>query len=144
MASVLEVKVQPGDRIKPGDVLIVLDDRDLAAQLGEALAAVNAAEVMQTSQRDVDRSKWLEPRRARKRRAASSAPTTCPSTLERRVSKSPDRSATELNADQGGFAGVVADRFADPATWLSRANRCWPSRTPASWNCTPACLKARR
>jgi len=56
IASVLEVKVQPGDRVKPGDVLIVLDDRELVAQHGEALAAVAAAEVdVAVRQRDYDR-----------------------------------------------------------------------------------------
>src|SRR5262249_56481153 len=56
IASVLEVKVQPGDRVTPGDVLIVLDDRELVAQQGEALAAVAAAEVdVDVRQRDYDR-----------------------------------------------------------------------------------------
>src|SRR5262245_27234268 len=56
IASVLEVKVQPGDRIKPGDVLIVLDDRELVAQKREALAAVAAAEVeVDVRRRDYDR-----------------------------------------------------------------------------------------
>src|SRR5262245_50459474 len=56
IAAVLEVKVQPGDKVKPGDVLVVLDDRELAAQRGEALAAVSAAEVdVDVRRRDYDR-----------------------------------------------------------------------------------------
>jgi RND family efflux transporter MFP subunit len=44
LATVLEVKVQPGDRVKPGDPLVTLDDRELAAQQREATAALTAAE----------------------------------------------------------------------------------------------------
>src|SRR5262245_38404808 len=60
IASVLEVKVQPGDRVKPGDVLVVLDDRELVAQHGEALAAVTAAEVdVDVRKRDHDRTMMI-------------------------------------------------------------------------------------
>lgn len=44
LASVLEVKVQPGDRVKKGDPLIILDDREIMAQEREAAASLTAAE----------------------------------------------------------------------------------------------------
>jgi multidrug resistance efflux pump len=44
LAPVLEVRVQAGDRVRAGQVLVVLDDRDLAAHARQAEAAVSAAE----------------------------------------------------------------------------------------------------
>ena len=44
VAPVLEVRVRAGDRVRTGDVLVVLDDRDLGAQWRQAVAAVAAAE----------------------------------------------------------------------------------------------------
>jgi RND family efflux transporter MFP subunit len=44
MSTVRSVRVQPGDRVKAGQVLMVLDDRDLAATARQARSAVLAAE----------------------------------------------------------------------------------------------------
>ncbi len=44
LAGVREIKPRPGDRVKAGDVLIVLDDRELVAQQREAVASLAAAE----------------------------------------------------------------------------------------------------
>jgi RND family efflux transporter MFP subunit len=44
LARILEVKVRPGDPIKPGLELVLLDNRELLAQQAEALAAVTAAD----------------------------------------------------------------------------------------------------
>jgi membrane fusion protein, multidrug efflux system len=44
LATVLAVRVRPGDRVKPGDTLVTLDDRELAAQQREATASLAAAE----------------------------------------------------------------------------------------------------
>jgi len=43
LAPVLEVRVVPGDRVRAGQVLVVLDDRDLGAQARSARAAASAA-----------------------------------------------------------------------------------------------------
>ena len=43
LAPVLEVRVVPGDRVRAGQVLIVLDARDLGAQARSARAAASAA-----------------------------------------------------------------------------------------------------
>jgi len=44
LASVREIKPRPGDRVKAGDLLIVLDDRELVAQQREAVASLAATE----------------------------------------------------------------------------------------------------
>ncbi|HEY2786004.1 MAG TPA: efflux RND transporter periplasmic adaptor subunit [Fimbriiglobus sp.] len=44
LASVREIKPRPGDRVKVGEVLVVLDDRELLARQREAAAAFAAAE----------------------------------------------------------------------------------------------------
>ena len=43
MAPVREVRVQPGDRVRSGQVLVVLDDRDLSAGARQATTARDAA-----------------------------------------------------------------------------------------------------
>jgi RND family efflux transporter MFP subunit len=43
MATVVEVKVKEGDRVKKGDVLVVLDPRQVGAQLEEAEAGLGEA-----------------------------------------------------------------------------------------------------
>ena len=44
MASIREVKVRAGDEVSEGEVLVVLDDRDLAARAQQAQRAVDAAQ----------------------------------------------------------------------------------------------------
>jgi len=44
LATVREIKPRPGDRVKAGEILIVLDDRELLAQQREAVASLAAAE----------------------------------------------------------------------------------------------------
>lgn len=44
MASVREVRVQPGDRVRAGQVLVVLDDRDLSANARMAHSSATAAD----------------------------------------------------------------------------------------------------
>lgn len=44
MAPVREVRVQPGDRVRAGQVLVVLDDRDLSAGARQASTAREAAD----------------------------------------------------------------------------------------------------
>ncbi len=44
MASVREIRPRPGDLVKAGDVLVVLDDRELVAQQREAIASLAVTE----------------------------------------------------------------------------------------------------
>jgi RND family efflux transporter MFP subunit len=44
VAAVMDVRSRAGDRVRKGDVLVVLDDRDVTARAREAQASVNAAE----------------------------------------------------------------------------------------------------
>lgn len=118
LASVMEVKVQPGDRIQPGDVLIVLDDRELVAQHGEALAAVAAAEVdLGVRQRDYDRIRTISENAVSKeeRDRVAGAFNLSKALLKRarqQVARiEVQRTYTKIKA---AAPGVVADRFADP------------------------------
>ncbi len=49
LASVRDVRVSPGDRVRAGQTLVVLDNRDLAAQARSARSAVLAAEQSATA-----------------------------------------------------------------------------------------------
>lgn len=53
MGQVKEVRVQPGDRVATGDVLVQLEDGDFAAQLRRARAGVRGAE---SGLEEIDRS----------------------------------------------------------------------------------------
>lgn len=58
LAGVLEVKARPGDRVLAGAPLVTLDDRELAAQQREALAAQAAADAdLVTRRADFERAK---------------------------------------------------------------------------------------
>lgn len=58
LAGVLEVKARPGDRVLAGAPLVTLDDRELAAQQREALAALTAADAdLVTRRADFERAK---------------------------------------------------------------------------------------
>jgi RND family efflux transporter MFP subunit len=63
LATVLDVRVRPGDRVNPGDPLVTLDDRELAAQQREATASLAAAEAdLVTRRADYERAKTLRDR----------------------------------------------------------------------------------
>lgn len=49
VAPVVEVRARPGDRVKQGMPLVLLDDRDLAARSAQAQAALTAAQNGRTS-----------------------------------------------------------------------------------------------
>ena len=60
LATIREIKVRPGDRVKAGDVIVVLDDRELTAQQREAAAALSATEAdLNTRKSDYERVKSL-------------------------------------------------------------------------------------
>lgn len=118
IASVLAVKVQPGDRVKPGDLLIVLDDRELVAQRGEALAAVTAAEVdVDVRQRDYDRF-VVEAANAtsKEEKDRITGAYNLAQALLKRARQQVARIEVQLTYTRikATSPGVVADRFADP------------------------------
>lgn len=118
IASVLEVKVQPGDRVKAGDVLIVLDDRELIAQQREAMAAVAVAEAdLGIRKRDYDRVMSLAPGSASKDELdrVSGAYDISQAQLKR-SRQQVARIEVQLTYTQikSAAPGVVADRYADP------------------------------
>lgn len=118
IASVLEVKVQPGDRVKPGDVLIVLDDRELVAQQAEALAALTAAEVdVDVRQRDYDRFMMVAAQATSKEeKDRVTGVYNLSKALLTRSRQQVARIEVQLTYTQikAASPGVVADRFADP------------------------------
>jgi RND family efflux transporter MFP subunit len=60
LATILDVRVRPGDRVNPNDTLVLLDDRELLAQQREAAAALTAAEAdLVTRRTDYERAKML-------------------------------------------------------------------------------------
>lgn len=85
MAPVREVRVRPGDRVRTGQVLVVLDDRDLAAEARRARAAGTAAEE--------------SARAAASNREAAAAALTLAEATHRRISQLSERkSATPRNS----------------------------------------------
>lgn len=63
LASVREVYVDPGARVKVGDDLILLDDSELVAQQREAMASLSAAEAdLVVRKSEVARLKLLQPK----------------------------------------------------------------------------------
>lgn len=119
LATIREIKPRPGDRVKAGDVLIVLDDRELLAQQREAVAALATADAdLVTRRSNFERTKALK--------GTGSTSTEELSNLEGafRVAETQVKRAKEtisrieilisytkitLRTD-----GLVADRFAEP------------------------------
>lgn len=117
-ASVLELKVQPGDKVNAGDVLIVLDDRELVAQQHEAMAAVAVAEAdLDNRKRDKDRLMSLSPTTTTKYELdkVTSAHGIAQAQLKRSRQQLA-RIEVQLTYTQikATAPGVVADRYADP------------------------------
>src|SRR5262245_60064339 len=119
LATILDVHVRPGDRVKPGDVLVTLDDRELAAQQREATASLAAAEAdLVTRRADYDRVKPLRdtgsvsPEESSKVEGAFRV-------AEAQVTRAKEaiaRLAVQLTHTRiaAPGTGLVADRFVDP------------------------------
>jgi RND family efflux transporter MFP subunit len=117
IAAVLEMKVQPGERVKPGDVLIVLDDRELVAQQAEAVAAVNAAEVdVGIRKRDYDRILIAANAVSNEEKDRITGAYNLSLALLKRTRQQVARIEVQLTYTRikAATSGVVADRFADP------------------------------
>lgn len=119
MARVLEVRVAPGQRVRTGDVLVVLDDRDTRARLQQAEAAMQAADALATqATADLRRARRLFEQQATTQQDLDAAIARAAS-AQAQVAQARDAVAearvmtgeTELRAP---FDGVVATRLADP------------------------------
>ena len=68
MANIMEMRVRAGDSVKKGDVLVVLDDRDLRARVAQAREALRAAEATRDLAKiEVDRLTSMVQQRGRQR-----------------------------------------------------------------------------
>jgi RND family efflux transporter MFP subunit len=119
MARVLEVRVQAGSAVRRGDVLAVLDARDLAARRQQAEAAVTAAEAQaRQAAADLGRARQLFAKQALTRQDLDAAEARA-ATARAQAAQARDALAevrvrlgeTEVRAP---FDGVVAARLVDP------------------------------
>jgi RND family efflux transporter MFP subunit len=119
LATVLDIKVRPGDRVKPGELLVVLDDRELMAQQREATATLTAAEAdLATRRGEFERAKKSqakgvigEDEYAKVEGAFRVAEAQAARTKEAIARLAVQLTHTRIAATA---AGLVADRFVDP------------------------------
>lgn len=101
MASIAQVHVRPGDRVRRGEVLVTLDARDLRANRGQAdAAALSAVEQARAAEADIH--------------AAESALVLAGATHDRMTALHAKRSATAQELDQAvaSLAAAEAQRSA--------------------------------
>ena len=116
---VREIKQRPGDRVKAGDVLVTLDDRELVAQQREAVASLAATEAdLVTKRSDYERIKALRNKSAVSAEEASRVEGAfrVSETQVKRAKETISRievmiTYTKITASTDG---LVADRFAEP------------------------------
>ena len=119
MARVLEVRVQAGDAVRRGDVLAVLDARDLTARQQQADAALAAA-TAQARQADADlrRARQLFDKEAFTRQdldaAEARAATARAQAAQARDALAEARVHLGETSVRAPFDGVVAARLVDP------------------------------
>jgi membrane fusion protein (multidrug efflux system) len=119
MANIREIKPRPGDRVKAGDPLVTLDDRELYAQQREAAANLSSAEADQTTRKS-------EYERVKNLRSSGSVSIDELSRVEgayrvteaqvRRAKEMIGRLDVQLTYTRIGASAdaVVAERFAEP------------------------------
>lgn len=119
LASIREIKPRPGDTVKAGDILIVLDDRELVAQQREAVASLAAAEAdLVTRKSEYERFKTLrgtggvsaeELNRVEGAYRVTEA-------VVRRAKETISRIEVQISYTKisAGNDGLVSDRFAEP------------------------------
>lgn len=117
IATIQEVNVQPGDKVKPGDPLIVLDDRELLAQQREAAAALSAAEAdFDQRKREYDRVMSVGAAASKDEKDRATGVYNVAQAQVRRFREQVGRIEVQLSYTKikAASAGVVADRYADP------------------------------
>jgi RND family efflux transporter MFP subunit len=131
MARVLDVRVTAGTLVKQGDVLAVLDDRDVRARVEQARAALAAVEAQaRQADADVRRARTLFQKQASTQQDLDAAEARAKATRAQ-VAQARDAVAeaevmlgeTTVRAP---FDGVVAERLVDPGDTIT------PGRTVVS------------
>jgi len=116
LASVREIKARPGDRVKAGDVLIVLDDRELVAQQREAVASLAASEAdLVTRRANYQRVKALASFSAEELSNIEGAFRVA-ETQVKRAKETISRIEVQITYTKiaASTDGLVSDRFAEP------------------------------
>jgi len=119
LATIRDIKPRPGDRVKAGELLIALDDRELSAQQREATASLASSDadlVMRKS--DYERIKALKATNSISPEEASRVEGSFRVTEAqvRRAKETISRIEVQLTFTKilATNDGLVADRFADP------------------------------
>ena len=119
LASIREIKQRPGDRVKAGDVLVTLDDRELVAQQREAVASLAATEAdLVTRRSDYDRTKALRNNNAISAEEASRVEGAfrVSEAQVKRAKETISRIEVQITYTKivASTDGLVSDRFAEP------------------------------
>lgn len=117
LASVREIKPRPGDRVKAGDVLVVLDDRELVAQQREAVASLAAAEAdLVTRRSNYQRIKSLAGSASAEELNNIEGAFRVAETQVKRAKETISRIEVQITYTKitASTDGLVSDRFAEP------------------------------
>jgi RND family efflux transporter MFP subunit len=117
LAAIREVKPRPGDRVKAGEVLVTLDDRELVAEQREATAALAATDAdLVTRRADYERVQKLRGTVSAEERTRIEGALRVAEAQVRRAKEAIARVEVQLTYTKiaSSTDGVVADRFADP------------------------------
>lgn len=117
LATVLDVRARPGDRVRPGDELVILDDRELAARHREATASLAVAEAdLVTRRADYDRMKELRHAVSADEYGRVEGAFRVAEAQVMRAKEAIGRLAVQLTHTKivASGMGLVADRFVDP------------------------------
>jgi RND family efflux transporter MFP subunit len=116
LGAIRDIKPRPGDRVKAGDVLITLDDRELVAQQREATAALAVAEAdLVTRRTDFERIQKLRGSVSADEVTRIEGALRVAEAQTRRAKEAISRVEVQLSYTRitSSTDGLVSDRFAD-------------------------------
>ena len=117
LASVREIKPRPGDRVKAGDVLIILDDRELFALQREAVASLTASEAdLVTRRSNYQRVKALTGSASAEELSNAEGAFRVAESQVKRAKEIISRIEVQITYTKiaASTDGLVSDRFAEP------------------------------
>lgn len=119
MARVLEVRATIGGRVKQGEVIAVLDDRDIRARVQQAAAALRAAEAQsRQAGEDLRRARVLFAQQAGTQQDLDSADARADASAAQAAQARDALAEAQAMLDETSlrapFDGVIAARLADP------------------------------
>lgn len=124
--EVQEVAVRVGDRVKKGDLLVVIDPSLAAARVRAAQASQNAgAAELERAARDAERLSTAGPDIAAAAEIEQATSERKRALAERRRLKAAEaeaRAALGRHRVRASFDGVIADRMVDPGDWVDPGN----------------------